>query len=269
MTAGAAAGTGELLKARIRTKDDWISDEPVPGIDPSEDLPPGSCLIMVSKGLATVLAIVIFFSTFFVAVWFYETLAEMLLAGENRETTQGLVEGLSEVQSHIMVQYVFQAAGREVHGTANLSKDQSAGLKVGSPIEIAYARSMPSVYKLGMLLPSSTEDAREIGHSLALPFLVIFGLWVVMWCMSSWEHVYLSIRYFVKTGGVAWNQILKVLHNAVFTMLSILLVFLMAGIAGAQTTGAYAHLWPWQAAGIAGIVVALGLLLRWTPFRRR
>ena len=165
------------------------------------------------------------------------------------------------------MEYTFHVGDQEVYGIADLTKDQIEGLEVGGRIEIAYARSMPSVHRPSLLLAASTQDAPEPRRFPNPLLLAAFGLWVLIVFMCSWEHIYLFIRYFVRTGGLAWNQILKALHNAVFTMLSILLVFLVVGVLAAQASGVYADLWPWQAGAAVGIMVLLGLLLKWTPFQ--
>jgi len=239
--------------------------------DPEADLPPWNPLIRASKNLAAFLTLALFGVTIVVTWQYYGALADRLLVEEG-EIVEGEVVGMAEMETKMTVSYTFDAAGETLDGRDVLTKEQAAGLEPGSPVEVVYVPSMPMVHRLVLLLPRDAEPsepwkdpATYIKGSGAILVLIC----LLIWALSSWEHLYLIARYSGATGGIAWNQITKIFFNGAFVLLLVALIFVTVSIVAAQLTGVYRNLWPIQVLAALAVAGAIVLLVKNTPFKKQ
>lgn len=233
--------------------------------DPQEDLPGDSLSIRATKNVTALLTGLLLLFTIGFTMNFYGMAASVFLSEDRVETAEGSVEFVRESQGEVaLVYYSFDAGGRGYRGRGTLSIEQARPLEPGSPLTVEYSRAMPSVHRL-----RGDEEKTGVrgGAVTAFAALMLLLLALVL-CLCNWEHVYLFVRYYRATGKPAWVQVLRILHNVAFMVLTCLLVIAVVGVPASVSTGVCAKFWPFQAAIVVILLMLLNLLAKWTPFGR-
>lgn len=237
--------------------------------DPTANLSDDNILILLSKNSAMVVLLI---SMLIAATGTYSLFTErvdQLLSEANREVAEGTIAAMTQRESGVQLEYVFEAAQKTYHGRCVLPKERVPDLEQGAPVEVYYSRAIPTIHRLSLAFPDPGQPEPRATQTLSsiLGITALLGAcWFVILFLSSWEHVYLFMQCFVRTGTPAWVQIRRILHNAAFVALLYPPIICGVAMYGSFSLGLYPHLWPLYAGGLAGDLVLMVLLMRRSPF---